>query len=423
MPDLIRLVHHSTVGLMKLIKTFQTHWATVVRSKAGASSATPACHDRRSSSVSSEASPQVVILKEGEGSGISKRQLERKIQQIAVKEIRPPSAKNMWYVHESVLKQYNMDSSKLLVPLLPQANQNSTEYSSHPEAPFSTPVGHKRGTKRKTGGTTPSVKTLFEAIARSPPIITPTHNQKRLKLTPSPAAGVGKSASAVEPTKKRIRLESLSLNSPPPPVVGATSGSSSPSPAPPCASVGEVRSEDVIVIDDNSFSSALQLEKQSSSDSAGHYQPTLTPSRRIPLETTPFRNGSCVQSPVITTPAPATENSDLKKAGDQMMTVTECLQRLANQHVTTGGRGEIGQNLQEQHAMVVTAEGEGGGGGGRKNMTSTKCLQELTNQHASTGDKGGGGGRVEKKQHIDWQKLNDSTLSNSTKVTVIAEIH
>lgn len=214
MPDLIRHVHYNTSGLAKLIKTFQMYWEGVVEGKVGINSGS------RDPSPD-EASPPTAVTKENDGEKtcrISKRQLEKKIQQIAVKEVRPPSTKNTWYVHESILEKYKIDSKQLapLPPLTPKS-QVSTAKSCSPEALLSTPV-NKKGTKRKVTGAahTPSIKDLF---AKSPQNGVAAPKEKRLKFTPSPVSGgfqkaVATTGECTEPPKKRIRLESQSLKSP-----------------------------------------------------------------------------------------------------------------------------------------------------------------------------------------------------------------
>eukprot|EP00731_Ephydatia_muelleri_P016499 Em0009g923a len=88
-----------------------------------------------------------------EASGISKRQLTMKITGMAIKEQRPPSNRPLWYVHEPVFRQYNLDPQRVtsLVPLLPD------------KPPVMSPDDHqngKRPPKRATNGT-PTIRDLW----------------------------------------------------------------------------------------------------------------------------------------------------------------------------------------------------------------------------------------------------------------------
>ena len=365
MPDLIRLVHQSTAGLVKLIKTFQTHWSTVIQSRAAKELAGPGAGreelgeeeqgtagptmDIHSPSVTSGVSPSPQV-REGEGekqSGISKRQLEKKIQQIAVKEVRHPSTRPRWYVHDQILDKYKMDAAQIvpLLPPTPKSTGGSADKSSSPEAPVSTPV-NKKGTKRRAAGSTP---TLFEVIAKSPQTTSSatTPAQKRLKLAPSPVGTVGKPSEP--PPKKRIKLESLMLI--PPHSTGPGSNS------------GAIDSP-IIVIDD------------SSADNKSSVQPTdnSNPSTHIAS-----RNGQSQLSNKCPPPLPTTHPTDDVTAVPANKGSTKCLQEVTNSQTTAGG---IANSSEE---------------GGDKNR--------------------------ENRPHVDWQKLLSTNSSNSNKVTIIADIH
>lgn len=398
MPDLIRLVHHSTIGLVKLIKTFQTHWGTVLQQQR-----TSKDHQIIGSKQStiSELSPptQGAEMKEGERenkSGISKRQLERKIQQIAIKEIRPPSTKNTWYVHHSVLRQYNMNSTQMtplsLLPPTPKSTLTSTkEISCSPEAPLSTPVG-KRGVKRKTAGNTPSVKTLFEkVIAKSPQnIALTTPEQKRLKLTPSPQVrgGMSKTDEGVQPPKKRIRLESVALDSQLPLRQDSASGEGGVG-GDMCASGAHGNS--VIVINSDSSSDSVSVVTHTNHTTTKTHSKTdtsaITPSRKTKLSFQTSSPSNPSTKPLQASPSISPQHSS------------------CSENITT--------------AVNATAS--------TKN-TINKCLKELTNSQQGVGGAlgvvgGEGGVVVENKQCIDWQELNETTQKNSNRITVFAEIH
>ena len=118
MPDLISLVHKSPMGLNRLNSTFRIHWATKLSSatnNAGSQQASPGL-----GRLDVSRTPDSNLVEEA--SGISKRQLTMKITGMAAKEQRPPSNKSLWYVHDSVFKQYNVDPQRVapLAPLQPE---------------------------------------------------------------------------------------------------------------------------------------------------------------------------------------------------------------------------------------------------------------------------------------------------------------
>ena len=166
MPDLVRLVHGSATGLVRLIKAFRTHWGAKMSAPAGGEVG-------RGPGEATPTNPEQLEQQ----SGISKRQLEFKIQAMAVKEVRAPHYRPLWYVHESVFKTYGLDPSTVM-PLVPQASpavamqrpppppmllHGKASSSSSPE----TPSLVKKGLKRKTDGIQ-TVKALFETISKSP---------------------------------------------------------------------------------------------------------------------------------------------------------------------------------------------------------------------------------------------------------------
>jgi len=169
MPELIRLVHGSAMGVGKLIKTFRMHWGA----KLICSSSNPGISNSSEPVLETPTSQQSNTTQYESASGISKRQLEIKIQSMAIKELRPPNNKPVWYVHDPVLKQYNMDPQAItpLVPLVSPLSKSTSEVPKmSPETPCSSGSSVvKRGIKRKTDST-PSVKTLFEAMKDKKPV-------------------------------------------------------------------------------------------------------------------------------------------------------------------------------------------------------------------------------------------------------------
>ena len=140
MPDLIRLIHKSSIGVSRVIKTFRTHWGAKIsnslhKNLLPESTGTPPASIETSPNSTpkttmypyqNDSTPKTTRtpahLQEYESlSGISKRQLERKIQAIAVKEQRAPIHKSVWYVHDSVLKQYGLKDEDI-IPLIPNGS-------------------------------------------------------------------------------------------------------------------------------------------------------------------------------------------------------------------------------------------------------------------------------------------------------------
>ncbi len=133
MPDLVRFVHKSYMGMTKIIRQFRAHWGAKVRgtehqdpakdsNAADVSMATNggvAGHKTNPSqgvmaTTPKRAKPQTDFAALEFASGISKRQLERKVQAIAVKEIRPPSNKPLYYVHAEILQEYGFDEENMV---------------------------------------------------------------------------------------------------------------------------------------------------------------------------------------------------------------------------------------------------------------------------------------------------------------------
>lgn len=101
MPDLIRLVHGNVSGLAKLRDLFRRQWTAKCLGKNNLAEVTD---------VELEKCP------------VSKRQLERKIQSIAVKEKRGVFDKVRWYVHSCVLSKYGMDNLSVTETMADMSN-------------------------------------------------------------------------------------------------------------------------------------------------------------------------------------------------------------------------------------------------------------------------------------------------------------
>ena len=91
MPSLIKFVHGNTDGLTKMINVFRKTWTL---------------ESMKDNSKVLESDWQQHCV-------ISKRQLERRILEMARKERRPILPKARWYVHQSVLAKYKMEDITL----------------------------------------------------------------------------------------------------------------------------------------------------------------------------------------------------------------------------------------------------------------------------------------------------------------------
>ncbi len=175
------------MGLTRLIKTFREYWgAKVMASSNHCGSGDPMGMRERSTSpsndstkaTSTENSPFCKPKTPGatgggstseleNASGISKRQLERKIQSMAVKEARPPNHKQVWYVHDSVLQKYGIDGNALspLQVVSPSVVAKGGEKSASVNSP-QTPCGSGAATmnSRKRKPLAKGMKSLFDFV-------------------------------------------------------------------------------------------------------------------------------------------------------------------------------------------------------------------------------------------------------------------
>ena len=190
MHDLIRLVHKSSMGLGRLMKTFREYWGAKVM--ASSCSVDPMGTRERSTSpgddktIPTETSPFCKPKTPGtnvknsseleNASGISKRQLERKIQSMAVKEARPPNHRQLWYVHDSVLQKYGIDGNALS-PLRVQVvaspstvatgrggENHSTSGVNSPQTPCGSGVVVSAASSRKRKPPAKGMKSLFDFV-------------------------------------------------------------------------------------------------------------------------------------------------------------------------------------------------------------------------------------------------------------------
>lgn len=171
MPDLIQFIHKSAFGVSKIIKTFRMHWGAKISASDSPLKVRPS---RSPSQANSTFCPSIDIDTTPKNvdyesmSRISKRQLEKKIQWIAVKAIRAPISRQVWYVHDAVLKQYGF-SQESITPLLPEGD-GSPSLTAKPigQKSFLTPgtPTNSKTSKRKSGRT--GGKSLLDFLSRSP---------------------------------------------------------------------------------------------------------------------------------------------------------------------------------------------------------------------------------------------------------------
>lgn len=135
MPDLIRLVHGNIAGIKSLCREFKEFWKRKNDGSPGVAEAETKGSPSRNEKVqggssdrhtpekmevgsgtpekSVDTTPQLYspLFRSAEDFEISKRQLEKKIAKIAVRDKRQGYSKICWYVHEHILKEYKMESA------------------------------------------------------------------------------------------------------------------------------------------------------------------------------------------------------------------------------------------------------------------------------------------------------------------------
>lgn len=165
MPDLIRLIHKSSIGVNKIITVFRTHWGA--KMSMNSPNPPPDLVPDKVDSTPKSTTDSALFQHYAKASGISKRQLEKTIQAIATKEARPPLNKPVWYVHDNVMKQYGLTQENLtpLVPdslpiLSPRLPDNQPSHRT-PEA--ANQAGRTLKRKANSAG-----KSLLQFLSRSP---------------------------------------------------------------------------------------------------------------------------------------------------------------------------------------------------------------------------------------------------------------
>ncbi|XP_070542644.1 chromatin assembly factor 1 subunit A-like [Ptychodera flava] len=122
MPDLIRLVHGNISGIKTLIKEFREYWKQKLnggdKSKTGVDESVVAIQEEKPEDISQcqDASDDTTTTPNSRSSTpmmneeyvISKRQLDLKINAIAVREKQANFKKVCWYVHANILEQYKL---------------------------------------------------------------------------------------------------------------------------------------------------------------------------------------------------------------------------------------------------------------------------------------------------------------------------
>lgn len=171
MPDLIRLIHGNSIGVSRIVKTFRMHWGAKKVAPPPSVETTP-------TDLSCTTSPKTPTVRMDScrlenASKISKRQLEKKIHEIAVKESRSPGYKPVWYVHNEILAKHNMDPDNM-TPFSSPSMPAGPAMITTPTTPHSALADKKHA----VNGT----RTLFDMLRKSPHATTPPPQPKRIKL-------------------------------------------------------------------------------------------------------------------------------------------------------------------------------------------------------------------------------------------------
>ncbi len=201
MSDLIRFIHKSPIGMNRIIKTFRTHWGAKISQISSekppqSPPAQPAPDDTSKLDITPKGTKYLAHLQEYESlSGISKSQLEKKIRSIAVKEVRLPITRSVWYVHSAVLKQYGLEQEDF-TPLvqdtsdLPFLCEKALEPQVTPSSATKPSVGSPesgktpgKGVKRKPNGVGKSLLQFLTPVGKTS--LMPC--TKRPKIMPSQA--------------------------------------------------------------------------------------------------------------------------------------------------------------------------------------------------------------------------------------------
>lgn len=185
-PDLIRLMHKSSIGVSRIIKTFRMHWGAKKLTPPPSNQTTPTKVPKELDTMTS---PKTLAGRSPpdnsnsnsleNASGISKRQVEKKIHEIAVKEYRSFSShRSVWYVHEAVMEKYNIDPDNV-TPFISFSSPQSKINSTDPPKIVTPQFTLSNEKKRKAD----SIITLLNMLTKSPHTLTTTPPQpKRIKL-------------------------------------------------------------------------------------------------------------------------------------------------------------------------------------------------------------------------------------------------
>ena len=168
-PDLIRIMHKSSIGVARIIKTFRVHWGA---KKLQSSQTTPITADTRAEDSSNipkspNSSPPDNSNLEN-ASRMSKRQIERKIHEIAVKASRPPTSRPRWYVHDEVLAKYNIDPDNFTPLTLHTSPQDKANSDLSKKAPTTTQSTTHCALHDSTAKKTDGILSLFASLGKLP---------------------------------------------------------------------------------------------------------------------------------------------------------------------------------------------------------------------------------------------------------------
>ena len=205
MPDLIRFIHKNPIGINRITRVFRTHWGAKMSQSSSENpprspvqpTPNPTIQAADKLDVTPKGTRNPAQFQEFESlSGISQRQMDRKIKAIAVKEVRLPIMKPVWYVHSSILKQHGLEQEDFTPlmqdasgsPLLCEKTVEQLTPSSATKPSESPPDSGKsagRGVKRKPNSVGKSLLQFLVPAGKTTLIPSP----KRPKIVPPQEGG------------------------------------------------------------------------------------------------------------------------------------------------------------------------------------------------------------------------------------------
>lgn len=221
MPDLIRLVHGNIAGIKSLCREFKEFWRqkhTDPQSVTQQTAGTPSKADVTVATGQTASTPKSTtekkteeaitptrafspLFRSAEDFEISKRQLEKKITKIAVRDKRISYSKICWYVHDHILTEFNMESApipstwkfitrKPFDPSKPRATAQSAAASNSPSqsSPSSAGIVGGKGSTQSNSTTSKGGILAMLSPSISPRVSSPIPLQGQMVPTQSAAA-------------------------------------------------------------------------------------------------------------------------------------------------------------------------------------------------------------------------------------------